>query len=79
MTFVVLGFAIMLVYAVMAARTAVVARRDPCRSFQVGRDGHARRREVTAEEWIRRHVPWGLGGGLLVTFLGLFLVARGRQ
>jgi hypothetical protein len=79
MIFVVLGVAIMLLFAVMTARMAVVARRDPGRSFQVGRYGHARRREVTATEWIRSYVPWGLGGGLLVTVLGLFLVASGRH
>jgi hypothetical protein len=75
-TFVVLGVATMLLYAVMAAWMAAVARRDPARIFQIGKYGRTRRRDVTAAEWIRRYVPWGLGGGLLVTVFGLFLMSR---
>ncbi len=78
MTFVVLGIATMLLYALMAARMAVVARKDPARSFQIGKYGRVKRRDVTAAEWIRRYVPWGLGGGLLITFLGLFVISRPR-
>jgi hypothetical protein len=75
-TFVVLGIAIMLLYAGVAAWMAVVARRDPARIFQIGRYGRIKRRDVTASEWIRRYVPWGLGGGLLITLLGLFVTSR---
>lgn len=78
MIFVVLGAATMILYAFMAAWMAVVARRDPDRTFQIGRYGRVQRRDVTAAEWIRRYVPWGLGGGLGVTVLGPFLVARAR-
>lgn len=76
MLFVVLGVAVMLLYAVMAAWMAVVARRDPARIFQIGKYGRAKRRDVTAAEWIRRYVPWGVGGGLLITIIGLFVVSR---
>jgi hypothetical protein len=74
--FVVLGVATMLLYAVMAAWMTIVGRRDPGRVFHIGRYGRIRRRDVTAAEWIRRYVPWGLGSGLLVTLLGLVLVAQ---
>jgi hypothetical protein len=76
MMFVVLGLATIVLYAVMAAWMAVVARRDPDRIFEIGKYGRVRRRDVTAAEWIRRYVPWGLGGGLLVTMLGLVLVSQ---
>ena len=68
---VVLGVGTMLLYAVAAAWMAVVAQRDPARIFQIGKYGRVRPRDVTAAEWIRRYVPWGLGGGLLVTVFGL--------
>ena len=76
--FVVLGVAAMLLYALMAARMAVVARQDPTRTFPIGRFGRVRRRDVTAAEWIRRYLPWGLGGGLALTLLGLVLVSLHR-
>ena len=76
--FVVLGMGIMLLYAVVAAWMAVVARRDPARIFQIGKYGRIRPRDVTAAEWIRRYVPWGLGGGLLVTMFGLLLMSFSR-
>ena len=78
MTFVVLGIATMLLYAVMAVRMAAVARKDPERIFQIGKYGRVKSRDVTAAEWNRRYVPWGLGGGLLVTMFGLFLISRPR-
>lgn len=77
-TFVLLGGAILLLYAVMAAWMAAIARRDPARTFQIGRFGRVRRGDVTAAQWIRRYVPWGLGGGLAITVFGLFLVSRPR-
>ncbi len=75
---VVLGVAIMLLYAVVAAWMAVVARNDPARIFQIGKYGRIKSRDVTAAEWIRRYVPWGLGGGLLVTLFGLFMMSLSR-
>ena len=74
--FVVLGLATILLYAVTAVWMALVGRRDPGRIFHVGRYGRIRRRDVTAAEWIRRYVPWGLGGGLLITLFGLVLVSQ---
>ena len=74
MTFVVVGVACMLLYAVVGAWMAAVARRDPRRIFQIGRYGRIRRRDVTAAEWLRRYLPWGLGCGFLLTLLGLVLV-----
>ena len=68
----------MLLYAVMAVYMAVVSRRDPRRTFRIGEHGRIKRREVTAAEWIRRYVPWGLGGGLLLSMMGLFLTSRSR-
>jgi hypothetical protein len=44
------------------------------RSFQMGTYGRIKRRDVTAAEWIRRHVPQGTGAGLLVTIVGLLVV-----
>jgi len=76
--FVVVGGAAMLLYAVMAAWMARVARRDPARIFQIGKYGRIKRRDVTAAEWIRRYVPWGLGGGFFVTMFGLVLMSRAR-
>ena len=76
--FVVLGMGTMLLYAVVAAWMAVVARRNPARIFQIGKYGRIRPRDVTAAEWIRRYVPWGLGGGLLVTMFGLLLMSLSR-
>lgn len=74
--FVVLGVAAMILYTVMAARMMIVARRDPSRIFHLGRYGRMKQRDVTAAEWVRRYVPWGLGGGLAVTLLGLVLVSQ---
>lgn len=76
--FVVLGAATLVLYAVMAVWMASVARRDPARTFQIGKYGRTKRRDVTATEWIRRYVPWGLGGGLLLTMVGLFVISRTR-
>ena len=78
MTFVVLGAAIVLVYAGTAVWMAVIARREPARTFQIGKYGRTKRRDVTAAEWIRRYVLWGVGGGLLVTVVGLLVVSRPR-
>lgn len=78
MTFVVLGIATMLLYAAMAAWMVAVAKRDPARTFEIGKYGRIKRREVTAQEWIRGYVPWGVGGGLAVTLFGLLLVSRAR-
>lgn len=75
---VVLGVGTMLLYAVVAAWMAVVARREPARSFQLGKYGRMRPREVTAAEWIRRYVPWGFGGGALITGFGLFVMSYSR-
>lgn len=72
------GVACVLLYSVVAAYMAVVARRDPQRTFRIGEYGRITRREVTATEWIRRYVPWGLGGGLIATVFGLFLNSRSR-
>ena len=77
-TFVVLGLACVLLYSVMAAYMGVTARRDPRRTFRIGDHGRITPREVTASEWIRRYVPWGLGGGLLITMFGLFLTSKAR-
>ena len=68
----------MLLYAVMAAWMARVARRDPARIFLIGKYGRIKRRDVTAAEWIRRYVPWALGGGFFVTMFGLVLMSRTR-
>lgn len=68
----------MLLYSVTAAYMAVTARRDPGRTFRIGDHGRITPREVTATEWIRRYVPWGLGGGVLTSLFGLFLNSRGR-
>lgn len=76
MIFVVLGIATIVLYAVVAAWMAVVGRRDPDRTFEIGKYGRIRRRDVTATEWIRSYVPWGLGSGLLLTLLGLVLVSQ---
>lgn len=76
--FVVLGVATLLLYAGMAVWMASVANRDPARTFEIGKYGRIRRRDVTATEWIRRYVPWGLGGGLVLTLFGLFVITRTR-
>jgi hypothetical protein len=76
--FVVLGAGMVLLYAGVAAWMAVVARRDPGRIFRIARYGHGKQRDVTAADWIRRYLPWGLGGGLLVILFGLFLVSVPR-
>lgn len=75
-TFVVLGVATMILYTVMAARMAIVARRDPARIFRIGKYGRTKQRDLTAAEWMRRYVPWGLGSGLAITLLGLVLVSQ---
>jgi hypothetical protein len=76
---VVLGVAIMLIYAVVAAWMAVVARRDPGRIFYIGKNNWGiTPRDVTAAEWIRRYVPWGLGGGLVATMFGLLVMSLSR-
>jgi hypothetical protein len=77
MGFVVLGAGVVVLYAAAGMSMAVIARRDPARIFQIGRYGRAKRRDVTAAEWIRRYVPWGLGGGLVLMVFGL-LLARAR-
>lgn len=74
--FVALGIATMLLYAVATAWMAALARREPGRRFQIGKYGRIKSREVTAAEWIRRYAPWGLGCGLLITLLGLFVISR---
>jgi len=76
--FFVLGLVVIVVYAVTAGWMAAVARRDPGRTFQIGRHGRIRRRDVTAAEWIRRYLPWGFGGGVLLVVLGLLLMSRTR-
>ena len=77
MAFLVLGLASLVGYALTATWMAVLARRDPERTFQMGRFGRIRRRDVTPAEWIRRYLPWwGLTGGVLLTVLGLFLMRR---
>jgi hypothetical protein len=76
-TFVVLGAAIVLLYAGLTAWMAVVALRGPTRIFQIGKYGRTTRRDVTAAEWIRRYVPWGIGAGLLVTVVGLLVAVTG--
>jgi hypothetical protein len=45
-TFVVLGVAVLLLYAVMAVRMASVARRDPARIFQIGKYGRTKPRST---------------------------------
>lgn len=75
---VLLGVGTMLLYAVVAVWMAVVARRHPARIFQIGKYGRIRPRDVTAAQWIRRYVPWGLGGGLLVTVFGVFVMSYSR-
>jgi hypothetical protein len=73
------AFAIMLLYAGAATWMAVVARRDPGRIFFVGKHGYGvKPRDVTAAEWIRRYVPWGLGGGLVATMFGLLVMSLSR-
>lgn len=79
MLFVVLGLATLLLYAVVGAWMARVARRDPDRVFDIGRYGRIRRRTVTAAEWIRRYVPWGLAAGVLLIAFGLVVVTYGRR
>ena len=56
---------------------AVIARRDPARTFRIGKCGRTPRRDVTAAEWIRRYVPWGTGAGLLVTLVRLLVAVAG--
>lgn len=73
MGFVVLGAGVVVLYAVAGMSMAVIARRDPARIFQIGRYGRIKRRDVTAAEWIRRYVPWGLGGGFVLMVFGLLL------
>jgi hypothetical protein len=76
---VVLGLATMLLYAAVAGWMAVVARRDPARIFYIGKNNWGiKPRDVTAAEWIRRYVPWGLGGGLLATMFGLLVMSLSR-
>lgn len=70
------GLLVIVVYAVTAAWMTAVARRDPGRTFQIGRHGRIRRRDVTAAEWVRRYLPWGFGSGLLLVILGLVLMSR---
>jgi hypothetical protein len=77
--FVVLGLATMLLYAVVGTWMAVLARRDPARIFFIGKHGSGiKPRDVTAAEWIRRYLPWGLGGGLLATAFGLLVRSLSR-
>ncbi|PKW28085.1 hypothetical protein ATL31_2940 [Phycicoccus duodecadis] len=44
----------------------------------VGAHGRMRRRELTAAEWVRRYLPWGLAGGIGCVVIGLVLMALGR-
>lgn len=71
-----LGAACMLLYGAVGVWMAAVAKRDPGRVFQIGRYGRIRRRDVTASEWIRRYLPSGLGGGLLLLLLGVLVRSR---
>lgn len=73
-----LGAATVLLYAATATWMVWVARRNPARVFQIGRYGRIRRRDVTAAQWIHRYLPWGLGAGLVLVILGLFILSRPR-
>ena len=79
MPFVVLGVATVLLYAGVGGWMSRVARRDPARTFAIGRYGRIRRRDVTAAEWIRRYLPWGLGAGLLTIVFGIANLEFGRR
>ena len=79
MPFVVLGVATVLLYAGVGGWMAGVARREPGRVFAIGRYGRIRRRDVTAAEWIRRYLPWGLGAGLLTILFGIVILEFGRR
>ena len=70
MMFIALGAGTVLLYAAVGAWMARVARLQPARVFQLGRYGRMRRQSVTASEWIRRYVPWGLAAGVLLILLG---------
>ncbi|MFC8500831.1 hypothetical protein ACFUC1_00625 [Pedococcus sp. NPDC057267] len=74
MVLIVLGAATALLYAGVGAWMARVARRQPDRVFDIGRYGRTRRRTVTAAQWIRRYVPWGLGTGILLMVVGVLTV-----
>ena len=74
--FFVLGLAVLVGYALTGTWMAVVGRRDPGPTFQIGRFGWIERRHVTAAEWIGRYLRWGLAGGLLLTVLGLIVTRR---
>ena len=76
MPFLVLGLATLVGYALTATWMAVLARQDPERTFQIGRFGRIRRQDVTPAEWIRRYLPWGLTGGVVLTVLGLVVMGR---
>lgn len=77
MMWIVLGAGTVLLYAGVGTWMARVARRQPDRLFDIGRYGRMRRRNVTAAEWIRRYVPWGLAAGVLLVVLGV--VTQGSQ
>ena len=70
-----LGVATLVLYTAVGAWMARVARRQPDRVFEIGRYGRIRRRDVTAAEWIRRYVPWGLATGALIIVVGVVTIA----
>jgi hypothetical protein len=75
----VLGLTIMSIYAAVGTWMAVIARRNPARIFYMGKRGSGiKPRDVTAAQWIRLYLPWGLGGGLLATMVGLLVTSVSR-
>ena len=79
MVWIVLGAGTVLLYAGVGAWMARVARRQPDLLFDIGRYGRMRRRNVTADECVRRHVPWGLGTGVLLVVVGALTLEFQRR